>query len=634
MKPGRNDRCPCGSGKKYKNCCALERDSRPAVVPAEAAELTAMARAGRYGDMEAKALELTASHPSSGLAWKALSVALQMQGKEALPALQRAAHLLPGDVEAQSNLGAALRRSGRLDEAVACLRRALQLRPDISEVWNNLGNAERDLGRPAAALEAFGHALRLKPDLAKAHNNQGNALLDLGRLDEAVASYRRALEIDAVYAEAHGNLGSVLRLQGRADEAESCCREALAIAPDDPAAIILLAHLSSDRGEFAQARTLFERAMAVDPNCAEGWAGLAGLRRMTRDDAGWLAGVLRLAEHALPRDAVHLRFAVGKYFDDVGDYDEAFLNYRRANELAKTLHPAHDRARLTAGVDQLIESYTAEWLSRAPVASTGSERPVFVVGMPRSGTTLAEQILAAHPQVHGAGELPYWNTAAGRHAASGRMAAGAGPGSEASSGVGSVAESDAVSGDASGAAGLSRLAGDYLARLRELSPGALRVVDKMPANFLYLGLIHAALPNARIVHLRRNPVDTCLSIYFQNFGAVHSYANDLEDLAHHYREYRRLMDHWRHTLPAGAILEVPYEELVQSPEAWSRRMIEFVGLPWDARCLDFGRTARVVSTFSKWQARQPIHRASVERWRHYERYVGPLRSLLDPAAPA
>jgi hypothetical protein len=156
----------------------------------------------------------------------------------------------------------------------------------------------------------------------------------------------------------------------------------------------------------------------------------------------------------------------------------------------------------------------------------------------------------------------------------------------------------------------------------------------MPANFLYLGLIHAALPNARIVHLRRNPVDTCLSIYFQNFGAVHSYANDLEDLAHHYREYRRLMDHWRHTLPAGAILEVPYEELVQSPEAWSRRMIEFVGLPWDARCLDFGRTARVVSTFSKWQARQPIHRASVERWRHYERYVGPLRSLLDPAAPA
>jgi tetratricopeptide (TPR) repeat protein len=577
----------------------------------------AMARAGRYGDMEAKALELTASHPSSGLAWKALSVALQMQGKDALQPLERAARLLPGDAEAQSNLGAALRRLGRLDEAVACLRRALQLRPDLAQVWNNLGNAERDLGRPAAALEAFGHALRLKPDLAKAHNNRGNALHDLGRLDDAVAAYRRAIEIDAKYAEAHRNLGIVLRLQGRAHEAESCCRQALAIAPDDPAAAILLAHLSSDRGEFAQARTLLERAIAVDPNCAEAWAGLADLGRMTRDDAGWLAGALRIAERALPRDAVHLRFAIGKYCDDVGDYDEAFRNYRCANQLAKTLHPAHDRRRLTAAVDQLIESFSAEWLGSAQAASNGSERPVFVVGMPRSGTTLAEQILASHPQVHGAGELPYWNTAAGRYAASARAAT----------------DSDAGA-DSRDAAGLPQLAEDYLALLRGLSPDALRVVDKMPANFLYLGLIRAALPNARIIHLQRNPIDTCLSIYFQNFGAVHSYANDLEDLAHYFREYRRLMDHWRRSLPAGAILEVPYEKLVESPEVWSRRMIEFVGLPWDARCLDFGRTARVVSTFSKWQARQPIHRASVERWRHYERYVGPLRSLLDPAAPA
>ena len=614
VKPGRNHRCPCGSGKKYKNCCALERDSRAAAVPAGAADLMAMARAGRYGDMEAKALALTASHPSSGLAWKALSVALQMQGKNALQPLERAAHLLPGDVEAQSNLGAALRRLGRLDEAVVCLRRALQLRPDISEVWNNLGNAERDLGRPAAALEAFGQALRLKPDLAKAHNNRGNALLDLGRLEEAIASYRRALEIDAAYAEAHRNLGIALRLQGRAEQAESSCRQALAIAPDDPAAVVLLAHLSSDRGEFAQARTLLERAIAADPESAEGWAGLAALRRMTCDDAAWLAGALRVAEHALPRDAVHLRYAVGKYFDDVGDYDEAFLNYRRANELAKTLHPAHDRGRLTAGVDQLIGSHTAGWVKRAQVISAGSERPVFVVGMPRSGTTLAEQILASHPQVHGAGELPYWNTAAGRYA-------------------GSEAGSDGVSEDAPVPADLPQLAAEYLALLRELSPGALRVVDKMPANFLYLGLIHAALPDARLIHMLRNPVDTCLSIYFQNFGPVHSYANDLEDLAHYYREYRRLMDHWRRTLPPGAILEVPYEELVQSPEAWSRRMIEFVGLPWDARCLDFGRTARVVSTFSRWQARQPIHRASVERWRHYEKHVGPLRSLDAATAP-
>ncbi len=571
-----------------------------------------MANARAYAEMEVKARELTTRDPSSGFAWKALGVALQMQEKDAVHPLEHAARLLPADPESHSNLGAALRRSGRLGDAEACFRRALALRSDVAEIWNNLGNAQRDLGRSGDAVEAFRRAIDLKPAFAKSHNNLGNALLDLGKLEGAVASYRRALEIDVNYTEAHSNLGIALRLQGRVNEAESSCRRALAIDPNHPAAIILLAHLGSDRGDFAQARALFERAITVDPDCAEGWAGLAGLGRMTRGDGGWLAGAVRIAERALPRDAVHLRFAIGKYFDDVGDHDEAFLSYRRANDLAKTLRPAHDRRLLTAGVDQLVESFTAEWRSSVRIASNGSERPVFVVGMPRSGTTLAEQILASHPRVHGAGELPYWNSAADRYAASARAGA--------------------LSGESQCAASLPRLADDYLALLRELSPDAQRVVDKMPANFLYLGLIHSALPKARIIHLQRNPIDTCLSIYFQNFGPVHSYANDLHDLAHYYAEYRRVMDHWRRTLPPGAILDVPYEELVQSPETWSRRMIEFIGLPWDARCLDFAGTARVVSTFSKWQARQPIHRASVERWRHYETHVGPLRSLLDPAA--
>jgi tetratricopeptide (TPR) repeat protein len=502
--------------------------------------------------MEAKARELTASHPSSGLAWKALSVALQMQGKEALDALERAARLLPNDAEAQSNLGAALRRYGRLEEAVACLRRALQMRPDLAEVWNNLGNAERDLGHFDAAVEALREALRLKPKFAKAHNNLGNALLDLGRLDEAAASYRRALEHDANYAEAHSNLGSVLRLQGRSAEAQSHCERALAIDPNYTAAITLLAHLRSDQGQFAEARTLLERAIAIDPNCAEAWAGLAGLRRMSREDADWLAGAMRTAERAPPRDEISLRFAIGKYLDDVGDYDDAFVSYRRANDLANMHRPRHDRHLLTAGIDRLVQSQTAEWLHRARSSSIRSQRPVFVVGMPRSGTTLAEQILASHPQAYGAGELPYWNGAAGRYAATGA--------------------------DAGGEASLRQLADDYLALLGEVSHDALRVVDKMPANFMFLGLIHAALPLARIIHLERNPIDTCLSIYFQNFGSAHSYANDLDDLAHYYSEYRRIMDHWRRTLPAGVILDVPYEGLVQNPEDWSRTMVEFIVL--------------------------------------------------------
>jgi hypothetical protein len=222
--------------------------------------------------------------------------------------------------------------------------------------------------------------------------------------------------------------------------------------------------------------------------------------------------------------------------------------------------------------------------------------------MPRSGTSLAEQILASHPAIHGAGELTFWKGAAASY------------------------QSSALSRDAS-ASTLSRLGDDYLRLLQDLSPGALRVVDKMPANVLFLGLIHAALPEARIIHMQRNPIDTCLSMYFQHFETPHPYAHDLQDLAHYYREYLRLMKHWRLTLPLGAILDVPYEGMVADHEAWSRRMLEFIGVPWHPQCLDFHLTGRTVMTASKWQVRQRISSASVARWRNYRKFVGPLLSL-------
>jgi hypothetical protein len=236
-----------------------------------------------------------------------------------------------------------------------------------------------------------------------------------------------------------------------------------------------------------------------------------------------------------------------------------------------------------------------------------SELPVFIVGMPRSGTTLAEQILASHPAVFGAGEPTFWMEAAAAYARE-------------------------VNGGGSARALLPTLAAGYLRLLRGLSADALRVVDKLPANFMNLGLMCAALPNARIIHMHRHPIDTCLSVYFQNFPRGHTYANDLEDLAHHYREYRRVMAHWRRVLPAGAILDVPYEGLVEDPEAWSRTMLNFIGLPWNPRCLDFEQTRRIVLTLSKWQVRQKISKASAGRWRRYEKFLGPLRDL-EAGAP-
>jgi hypothetical protein len=263
---------------------------------------------------------------------------------------------------------------------------------------------------------------------------------------------------------------------------------------------------------------------------------------------------------------------------------------------------------------------------------------VFIVGMPRSGTTLAEHILASHPAVFGAGELPFWSDVSAllESRREGDQGSGRAPAAFAAS-----AEFAA----AAAAAGSAAFAADYLRELDELSPAALRVVDKMPANFLSLGVIHEALPNARILHLRRNPLDTCLSIYFQHFRAAHSragnpayagdltYASDLDDIAHYYVEYLRLMAHWRRVLPEHAMLDVPYEALVGDQETWSRRMLAFIGIPWDPRCLDFHETHRSVMSASKWQVRQKMSRASIERWRNYEKFVGSLRALEGGGVP-
>jgi hypothetical protein len=297
-----------------------------------------------------------------------------------------------------------------------------------------------------------------------------------------------------------------------------------------------------------------------------------------------------------------MRFAIGKYFDDVKNYEQAFRSCYLANELTKKYGAVFDRPELTRQVDRILHAYGREWLSRARYHCAPSERPIFIVGMPRSGTSLAEQILAAHPAVFGAGEQPFWHEAA-------RVFDWSAPGTGAEASM------------------IGEFAQAYLRQLGELSADALRVVDKMPTNFKILGLIHAALPNARIIHMRRNPIDTCLSIYFQNFSVAHAYASDLEDLAHYYSEYLRLMAHWRAALPEGTILDVSYEQLVSHPEASIRKMLEFVGLPWDGRCLEFHATNRTVITASRWQVRQKISNTAVDRWRNYERFVGPLRRL-------
>ena len=381
---------------------------------------------------------------------------------------------------------------------------------------------------------------------------------------------------------------------------------ALAISPDLTAALALRAEFEADRGCFAEATASYTRATAIDPNFAQAWAGLAGLRKMTPDDAPWLREAQRVVSRRQPlRQEIPLRYALGKYFDDVRDYPTAFTNFQRANELTKQIAPRYDGRAWEERISNTTDYYDAPRIAAALPGAELSERPVFIVGLPRSGTSLAEQILASHPAVHGGGELPFWTRAAEGY------------------------ESSAA--DASQRAAMRRhLAGHYLSQLEGLSSEAQRITDKMPANSLVLGLIHSTFPSARILYMRRHPVDTCLSIYFQNFGVSHSYANDLDDLAHFYAQHTRLMQHWLSMLPTRAILEVPYEGLIEEQEFWSRRMLEFIGLPWDPRCLKFSETERIVATRSRWQVRQRINPSSVQRWRNYESFVGPLRTLSPP----
>lgn len=551
-----------------------------------------------------KALEL---EPASAEANSNLGAALLKLGQphEAVVSLQRALELAPDFAAAHTNLGNSLRDLGQFEEAAASHRRALQISPRFAEASINLGNVLRDLGQNDAALQCYQRALEIDPKLAVAHCNLGGALRELGRIGDAEASFREALALKPDYAEAHSNLGVVLRNQNRLIEAEASCRKACEINARLPAAIVLLAELRADQGQFAEAEALLRQAIAIEPNSAEAWAGICGLRKMTANDSAWLLEAQRIASQPLPKRAqIQLRYAIGKYFDDVGDYAEAFTNYRRANELTKQCTAGYDRLQQTRAVSESNRRYDHRWLSEARSAANTAQQPVLIVGMPRSGTSLAEQILASHRDVFGAGELPFWNQASARYE---------------SSAFDREFRQDLV----------GRLGREYLKLQTDLSAGALRVVDKMPVNFLHLGLIHAALPDARIIHLRRNPIDTCLSIYFQDFDAAHSYANDLEDLTHYFGEYSRLMRHWRSLLPERAIMEVPYEGLVDDPAAWSRKMIEFIGLQWDDRCLDFRRTQRAVVTRSRWQVRQSINRASVERWRRYEQFIGPLLTLQD-----
>lgn len=489
-------------------------------------------------------------------------------------------------------------------EAMSCYHDVLAVDPRNAKVRNNLGGALWQLGRYKDAEDQFRRAIDLRPTYVDAHCNLGSLLRVMGHFVESETALRRAVKLKPTHQGALSSLGLTLLMLARVRDAKSYFEKVLRVSPRDTEALGGMAQVATFEGRFQEAEAAYQRLLELEPKAHTALAALANLRKMTAADRTWLKRAEEVAADGLaPLDEAGVHYAIGKYHDDLGEFGRAFASYRRANELQKSVVDPYDKAGRSRFVDDLLRVWTSEHLTAVTHdGASSSERPVFVVGMPRSGTSLIEQIIASHPAAKGAGELGFWPYAVRKHE--------------------SVIRTTRFD-----AALTGRLATSYLHVLEGHSPDASRVVDKAPFNSDHLGIIHAVFPHARMIYVRRDPIDTCLSCYFQKLTPTLNFTMDLSELAHYYREHYRLIEHWRAVLPARVLLDVPYGELIADPEKWARRIVDFLGLEWDPRCLDFHQTQRAVVTASYWQVRQQIYRTSVGRWRNYEKFIGPLLSL-------
>jgi tetratricopeptide (TPR) repeat protein len=507
----------------------------------------------------------------------------------------------PDNAHAHNNLGAALQALGRAAEAMAAYERAVALDPTFADAHVNLAKALHRLGRPEAALAHSETALALRPNDAAAENDLGNALQSLGRHGDAVARYERALALRPDLAAAHGNLGNSLHALDRSEAAIAHYQRAIAGEPGNATFHSNLGTALRELGHIDAARRAFATAVTLAPGNALFQLNLAEVKRFTADDPQ-LPALEALAQSGSASPELH--FALGKARADLQDYAASFRHLLQANALRRR-EINYDEAAALARFERIRAVFTPELLHRLHALGDPSEVPVFIIGMPRSGTTLVEQILASHRQIFGAGEIAAFGDAVAAHAAF----------------------PEAV--QSLNAAALRRLGRAYVVRLCALAPGARRITDKMPSNFLLAGLIHLALPKARVVHVRRDPVDTCLSCFATLFTAGQHFAYDLSELARYYLAYESLMAHWRRVLPEGAWLELRYEDIVGDLEREARRLIAYCGLDWDDRCLGFHATKRPVRTASATAVREPIYRRSVGRWRRYGALLDPLVETLE-----
>jgi len=558
MTDKRNQPCSCGSGKRYKKCCGL-----PGINGAATAD-----RATHRN------LVLTADEYCS-----------------------------QGDAAISRN---------QLEEAAGYFRQALKLQPDSIDALNRLGVIQLTLAKPKEAAAAFSKMVELQPDNPEPYFNLGIALYDQGKLNEAVTIFRRVIELKPDYVAAHYNLGNFFMEQGKLDEAIESFNKAMELKPDYAEASCNLGLLYKELGQTDDAVASFKKSLSLKPDYVRAYKGLSLIVKYTEENH-----ITKTMESLYARkgisgvDRKDLGFALGKTFEDLGDYEKSFDYILEANRLKRKSYnySIQNDYDLFA---RIKEVFSPEFFAAHPNSGFKDKTPIFILGMPRSGTTLVEQILASHSQVYGAGELGVLIELTGSLCAGEER--------------GVFPECVLHLGETA----LAKIGSGYIDKIRKYSPDADFITDKLPHNFLRVGLIKIILPNAKVIHCVRNPMDTCLSIFKMDFTTPHGYAYDMVELGQYFNLYRDLMAHWEKVLP-GFMHTIKYEDLVSDQHDKTKNLLDFCGLPWDEACLFFHKTERRVSTASLAQVRQPIYQDSVELWKRYEKQLEPLsRAIYGP----
>jgi len=522
---------------------------------------------------------------------------------------EKAITLKPDYAEAYYNLGITLRELGQIDAALKSYEKALAIKHEYPGAHNNLGSILLDLGSLDSATDHFEWALAFKPNYPEAHNNLGVVERKLEKFDQAIKSFEKAIDIEPNYVQAHSNLGNILQDIGQLDTAMNCYKNALEINPNHTQCYLDIGLIHKEKGQIDDAIKFFEKALTINPNYAVAYDNLSDIKKYTINKKHITKMQSLLSSDMLgPSDRRHLCFALAKVNENLDNQDELFKYLHEANRLRKEeLNYSLDRSKTLFSTVKEIFSSSYPNIEKSLSSEPSTFKPIFIVGMPRSGTTLVEQIISSHHAVHGAGELTNLPTIIGPIATN-----------HLNQGINKLPEKSFLS-----------IRKQYLDVLSNLNVSESVITNKLPLNFLYIGFILTAFPEAKIIHMKRDARAICWSIYKSNFrNTGNGYSYNFDDLAGFYGLYKDLMDFWHQLFP-NKIYDMSYEDLTTNQEDETRKLLQYCELDWDENCLNFHKNKRAVKTASAIQVREKMYQGSSEVWKKYKTHLKPLIKALS-----